>query len=39
VTSDGFLKDVIQLKVSDFDPNNREEQPNGKFSTLVGFGP
>lgn len=36
--SDGFLKDIIQLRVSDFDANG-DEQPNGKFSTLIGFGP
>jgi hypothetical protein len=38
VYSDGQLKDVIQLRVSDFDLNG-DEQPNGKFSTLVRFGP
>lgn len=34
---DGFFKDVIQLQLSDFDVNGNE-RPNGKFSTLVGFG-
>ncbi|MGE0763016.1 MAG: hypothetical protein AB7N80_07040 [Bdellovibrionales bacterium] len=38
VTQNGDLKGVIQLQVSDFDAFGNE-QPNGKFSTLVGFGP
>lgn len=37
VNSDGDLKGVIQLRLSDFDASG-EEVDNGKFSTLLGFG-
>lgn len=37
--TDGELNSVIQLKMSLFAPQTGEEIPNGKFSTLVGFGP